>query len=480
MVKKALITGLVLSGMLFFGLSGRCFADASALLEQENTYKNTGWHQQARQLYNTIVQQYSGYDSALKAQGEVICLDIPEQQDSQTQAAISTLISDYSEEPNLPAVLCNIAAGYGWSGKFEQASSLYQQVIQQYPASASVAKAQLGISRTNIVSFIKAGDYTAAEVWISEMLKDFSGHPYLPAALYQIARRYQWSREYERAKSIHQEIIQRFPASSEAERARLDAARIKALSLIKSGEYTAAEAETSKLMQEFSGHPGLAVVVHSLASEYERQAKYEKAASLHQQVVQQWPDNARAERARFDFLKTTVLTLIQSGNYSAAATGLGKFTADFGGHRLFAKAMFVVGEQYYSQACIKEGGSEEEQAKQLYQKAITSWEQVRQQSESYAFSAAAWYFSGRCWRRLGDYEKVIECLEKVAADWPGYRHASEAQFLVGRSFEKLAKKGVVSEAEAETKIKAAYQRLVERCPECESTRYAQRWLNRHK
>ena len=354
MVRKALLTGMVFAGLLFFGLPRRCFADAAALFEQANTYKNTGWHQQAQQLYNTIVQQYPGSDSALKAQGEVICLDIPEQQDSQTQAAISTLISDYSDEPNLPGVLCNIAAGFGWAGKFDESSSLYQQVIQQYPNSSAVSKAQLGISRTNIVSLIKSGDYSAAEAEISKMLTDFTGQEYLPAALYHIARGYQWSREYELAKNIHQQIIQLYPDSSEAERARLDAARIKALALVKAGEYTAAEAETSQLLQEFSGHSGLAVVVHRLASEYERKGKYEKAASLHQQIMQRWPDNARADRARFDFSKTTVLSLIQSGEYAAAEVKLGKFTADFGGHRLFIKAMVPIGEQYYDQGCVKD------------------------------------------------------------------------------------------------------------------------------
>jgi len=53
-----------------------------------------------------------------------------------------------------------------------------------------VAKAELGISRINIVSLIKNGDYSAAEAEISKMLQDFSGHPYLPAALCAIAITY--------------------------------------------------------------------------------------------------------------------------------------------------------------------------------------------------------------------------------------------------------------------------------------------------
>ena len=263
----------------------------------------------------------------------------------------------------------------------------------------------------------------------------------------------------------------------EAERARLDAARIKALALIKSGDD--AEAEINQLLQEFSGHSGLAVVIHSLASEYERQGKYEKARNLHQQIIQQWPENARADRARFDFSKTTVLSLIHSGEYAAAEAKLAKFTADFGGHSLFTRAMVPIGEQYYIQGCVKEGQGDSSHAEQLYEKAITVLSLVTGQSQSYEFTPVAWYLTGRCYRGLGNYEKGIECCEKVTADWPDHRYAGESQFLVGRSYEKLAKAGAMSRSEAKPKIKAAYQRLVENYPDCEAARYAQRWLGRH-
>ncbi len=103
MSKKILITGLVFAGLLFFGLSGQCFANAAELLEQANTYKNTGYLQQARQLYNSIVQQYPGTDSALDAQSELIILDIPKKENWQIQAAIDSMIASYgSYEAHVP------------------------------------------------------------------------------------------------------------------------------------------------------------------------------------------------------------------------------------------------------------------------------------------------------------------------------------------------------------------------------------------
>jgi len=456
-----------------------CFADAVEVLEQAKAYKNSGNQQLAQQTYNTVAASYPGSGYALTAKSEITIMSISAKTDSQVQAEINSLKAEFSGNANLPAALCNIAAGYAWAGKYQQGADLYQQIIQDYPASGDVAKAQVGSSRINALSSIKSGDYATAAAEVANLINNYSGSEYLPETLYHIARRYQWSRQYEQATSIHQEIIQRFPDSSEADRARLDVGRIKVLSLIKSGDCAAAEAETNKLLQELSAHPGLPVVLHSIAREYERKAKYTEAAALHQQVIQQYPDNARAERARFDFAKTSVLLLIQAGSYTTAAAELDKFSTDFGHHPLFTRAMVPIGEQYYEQGCLKESQGEQSLANELYQKAIAAWGHVRQQSQSYEFSPAAWYFSAHCYRKLTNYEKVIECCEKTLADWPNYQYAGEAQYLIGFSFEKLAQAGIIPQAEAEPKIKSAYQQLVENYPECEPASYAQDWLNQH-
>ena len=487
MVRKTLITGLFLSGLLFFGLSGQCFADAAALLEEAKNYLHTGWRQQAQQTYKTIVTDYPGSSYALKAQSELILMDIPNKEDGQIQAAIDSLIADYSGHSDLPDVLCNIAASFGWSDKFDQSTSLYQQVIQQWPASSAVAKAQLGISRINIVSLIQAGDYSAAqagdysaaEAQTGQMLQDFSGHPYLPAALYQIAKTYQWWREFKRAESINQEIMRSFPDSHEAELARRDAATVKALSLIKSGDYSAAESEIAKLLQQFSGHPGLPVVVQSIASEYEAQAKYQKAAGLHQQIIQQWPDHSYVERAEFDFSKTTVLSVIQSGEYASAEAKLGKFAGDFGGHKLFTKAMFVVGEQYYQQGRVKERQGEDGEARDCFQRVVTVWETWLNKLPGSAVSPSSCCWTGDSYQKLGEYEKSTECFQKVVSAHPDYQFAWHAIFSIGRNYESLEESGLISKSEAEPRIKAAYQQVLENYPDCPPAEKAQAWLTRH-
>ena len=479
MSKKFILAFIILFGLMFFLSPAECLAGATELLDQAQNYKNTGNRQLAELVYNTVATTYPATGYGLTAKSEITIMSISAQTDSQIPAEIDSLKAEFSALPELPAVLCNIAAGYAWAGRYQQGGDLYQQIIQDYPAGSAVAKAQIGNSRMNILSLIKSGDYAAAEAEVDNLVNSYSGSEYLPAALYHIARRYQWSRQYDQAKDIHQQIIRQFPDSDEADRARLDMGRIDVLSLIKSGDYAAAEAQIGQMLQQFPGHPSLPAVFYSIAMEYEAKDKYEQARNLNQQITQYWPESSYVARARFNFAKTTVLSLIQSSDYTAGGAELDKFGADFSSNPDFTKAMFAVGGQYYIQACRMEDEDQAGQSAQLYQNAITAWGLPREQSQSYKSGRYAWYLSGRCHKKLGDYENAIECCEKVVADWPECKWACDAQFTVGHCYEKMAKEGVMSKSEAEPKIRAAYQSLVENYPGCDASRPAQDWLNRH-
>jgi len=73
MVKKLLLILLVLSGLMFSQIAEQCFADASAQLQQARWYRKSGYYEPAREIYQSIVQNYPGTDYALQAQGGLIC-----------------------------------------------------------------------------------------------------------------------------------------------------------------------------------------------------------------------------------------------------------------------------------------------------------------------------------------------------------------------------------------------------------------------
>ena len=88
-------------------------------------------------------------------------------------------------------------------------------------------------------------------------------------------------------------------------------------------------------------------------------------------------------------------------------------------------------------------------------------------------------YAGDCYRKLGEYEKSIEYYERIVDDYSGDRMAWNALFLVGLNYEELKKSGSLWKSEADLKIKAAYQQLLEKYPDCKAAGHARRWLSRH-
>jgi len=479
MSPKITIACTVVFSLSFCVTPAECLADAAELLQQAQTCKNSGNRQLAEQTYNAVVADYPGTDYALTAKSEITIMSISAKTDSQVQAEIDDLKAEFSGHTDLPAVLCNIAAGYAWAGRYQQAGNLYQQIIRDYPAGSAVAKAQIGSLRTDILSLIKSGDYTTAAAEVQQLLTSFAGSEYLPAALYHIARNYQWVREFDQAKGLLQQIIQLHSQSPEAARAAFDIERIDVLLLLKAADFSTAEAKIEQFSRTFSANMGLPVAVFHFAQEYERQASYENARNLYQQVSTQYPNNHCGQRARFDYPRTDILYLIQAADFTTAESRLDSFKADFSSNANFTKAMFNIGEEYYKSAVFTDPNAPQAQADGLYAKAVSAWQTVLQDSESYSFTPIACYLAGRCFYRLGDYENAITCCQRAAADWPDYDHACDSLLVAGRSCEKLLDAGEISESQALPEITAAYTQLVENYPGCEAGRYAQRWLARN-
>ena len=78
-----------------------------------------------------------------------------------------------------------------------------------------------------------------------------------------------------------------------------------------------------------------------------------------------------------------------------------------------------------------------------------------------------------------DYEKAIACYGNVAEKFPDDELAWNALFKIGRCYEDMEKAGLISAEKADAKIKAAYQKLIEKYPDCSAVKIAKRWLSSH-
>jgi tetratricopeptide (TPR) repeat protein len=114
----------------------------------------------------------------------------------------------------------------------------------------------------------------------------------------------------------------------------------------------------------------------------------------------------------------------------------------------------------------KEGRNE--QAEQAYRKAIAVWERMTQYLPLSADCTprAYWCSAVVYSQELAEYTKGIEYYQHILDNWPDYKYAWHAQFLLGRYYEKLQKTGALPKSEAEAKIDGAYEAVIEEYPHC--------------
>ncbi len=441
----------VLLVLLFSWMAGKCFADTSVDLEQAKS---------------NIVSLVNGGNYA------------------QAQAETQKVLVDFPQNPALPQVLFEIAQKFRWSGvsdrdkdKYGRAQKVYQQIITNYPDSPFANKAALGIAKTKVLYFIVTQDYNAAGRALNEMVASFPKDPNLPDELYWIGRGYGYWERHEEEKGVYQRIIQNYPDSPWADRARIGFAKANVQSLIMSKDYDAAKQALDRLTADFPKHPDLPEELYWIAERYNWVDKYEEAKGIHQKIIKDFPDSSFVTVARLGFSKADVLSLMVSKEYENGEKAFDELFTDFKSHPDLPRAVLAIGEQCYKQGLSKQD-YDPNQAKDLYGRAAKVWDRLINELPDSSLVPEACCWAGDCYHdKLNKYEDSIRCFQKVVDKYPKYQHASHAQFTVGRCYEALKETGAVDKAVADEKIKAAYEKVIQNYPDCQAATYVNNWLS---
>lgn len=389
------------------------------------------------------------------------------------QAQIVNLMgkSEINLSEPVPATLYNIAKRYDSSRKYEEAKGVCELILKQYPGSSPASNAQIYLSKRNISSLIDTKDYTKAQAELDKLTTDFISHPELAEAMYAIAERYELPGRYEEARSLYEQIVQLYPDSAYAAKARYDGPEIYIFSLIASGKYIEAQQAINKFAADFIDYPRLPGTLYWFAKRLDAAGKYEQARNIYQQLAWQYPNDAHATKALIEVSKVDALSLIEAGDNDAVQKVLDNLIADFRDNTDLADVIFRIADEYYNRGIGHKKAGRDNEGDKFYRKAIPVWEKMIQKlplSAEYtprAYWCAAVVYS----QELREYAKGIEYYKYILDDWPKYKFAYHAQFLVGRYYEKLRDSGTVGESEANAKIEQAYKSVIQNYPDSDST-----------
>jgi len=245
---------------------------AKAVDHVADSYRESKQYEKAKELYKYVVDTWPEAEHAIDSQTSLAKLYIQLGDDPNAQAAVERLATDFWQDTGLPAALCEIARRYERAKIYQEAKSVYQQIIEQEPNSPEADKAQLDIAKVDVLSLSEFGDDTAVPDALDYMIADFYEHPYLGEAIFRVGEKY-----YNEAFSCENRGLE--GESKDYFRKTI--------------------AVWERIITELPESDITARAYHLTADCCRRLGQYEKAIGYYREIIANWPEYEYAGSAQF-------------------------------------------------------------------------------------------------------------------------------------------------------------------------------------
>jgi tetratricopeptide (TPR) repeat protein len=193
------------------------------------------------------------------------------------------------------------------------------------------ANAQVpGREWNGLIDDVRIYDYALSQAEIASVMgkSEINLLEPVPATFFGLVERYDKAKKLEEAKGVCQLIVQQYPESPYASDAQLYISKRNIESLIESKEYAEIPPALDKMKVDFANHPGLPEALYSIAGKHSRARKFEEAEGIYRDLIQRFPDDPYAVKAKLNAPKIHVYYLIDSGNYGQVQPAIDQLVAD--------------------------------------------------------------------------------------------------------------------------------------------------------
>jgi TolA-binding protein len=319
-------------------------------------YEQNSNFEEAKRVFQQVIQsrpdsQYANRARLSIRQAEAILLVISENY-NQAQGVIDQMATDFAGNPDLPGTMFWITERFERQNRFEEAKNNYQRIIQNYPGHTYAKKANLCVSRTNVIALIVSGNYDGAKAAIDKMLVDFAQHPDLPGTLYWITEKYEWADKLDEAKYVYQQIIQKCPDSIYADRARLGIRRVDVMSVMDLPDGNVAEGALNQMIADFNSNSEMPRAVFIIGARYLLKARApdygQRAVKIVERVIQELPRTEAMAGMYAEVFCCAGDCHFATGNYAKALPYYKKVAEEYAGGSgmLTPLVLFKTGQVY--------------------------------------------------------------------------------------------------------------------------------------
>ncbi|MGD0077536.1 MAG: tetratricopeptide repeat protein [Sedimentisphaerales bacterium] len=297
---------------------------------------------------------------------EHICQLIEAGKYSEAKVATDKMTIEYAGQEKLPEMLYWIAERYQRFDRFEDAKQICQKIIRDFPESPWANKAKFYTARMDIMLSISAQDYNSANEQIEKLAVDYKDNSDLPEALFWLAERYIRVDKFDEAKQNYQRIIENYPNSPFANKAKLWLSRANVTSLVVQGNYAEAREALDKLVTDFAKSPDLPGILYWLTERYERVGRAEDAKRNYQRLIDQFPNNPYAKKAKMGIPRADIVSLIESKDFNNADKAINKMSSDFASHPDLPKTLYWLAVRYQDIGRVEDANRLYQQITQNY------------------------------------------------------------------------------------------------------------------
>ena len=301
---------------------------------------------------------------------ERILSKIQRNDDNNLDSEIASLVADYQGNGDLPKRLHSIARRFGKCIRYEEAGAVYQRILRDYPDTEYGSEAVLGAPRMKISALIDGGEEDKAQGEIAKLMSEQASMPDLGDTLYFLARRFERAKKcsinrYSKAIAIHQHVINNWPGSRDASRARLDILKDQLLIAIETGNDSSVISELDQLMASNKGAGHLKHTVSRIAEQYFKNAQQydlqhdsEKAKAYYEKAVVVWEkffgSNFKKNSYTPEAYYWAAMCHQKLENYQQSIYYCQKIVDDHPDYRLAGNGLFLIG---HNSEKLKESGA---------------------------------------------------------------------------------------------------------------------------
>lgn len=376
----------------------------------------------------------------------------------QANASLESLWTMHAEQEGIVEMLATIKTEYWLKGHHEASQRLCKRIIAAYPDDP----ATVSVLSDYICGEIAIG--RDADVWqdVEAFWQQYQSHPEFVEMVHRIAHHYlHQSGDVGRSLELNLRLLNEYPRHEAA----LKIERDMAIAYLDMGAKEMADARLESLLTTYADHPSLPEALNQTGDAYRRHGHYAEAINLFETALAQNPNDTEKLRAYTGGAQCVV----RLGDDEAVDMYVDTIISELGHLPEAARGIFLIGEEYYFKARELFGAEDVNIERDFYLRAIVVLEEAFQAADNIHYYGLSHYVRGLAYMQTGDYAKAAEAFESSYRVYPEYHRADYCMFAAADCYDRLAQDGEISQAEAESEIRARFTLLLERHPD---SRYA--------